>query len=113
MIIVDNPIALNEIKKMAQGRFGDMVKAVVDVDRRIMALDGELHADEESLLIENGSKQENLWGINIYPDLKGDEMIEYDSMINLKPAKGNRTRGIEDQSIRQKISAIVNALIKT
>lgn len=97
---------------MAEGRFGNMVKAVVDVDRKIMALDGELHADEEALLLENGSRQENLWGINIYPELEGPERIEFDSVINIRPSQGNRTRGVDDQATREKIVQVVVELLK-
>jgi len=89
-----------------------MVKAVVDVDRKIMALDGELHADEEALLLENGSRQENLWGINIYPELEGPERIEFDSVINIRPSQGNRTRGVDDQATREKIVQVVVELLK-
>lgn len=72
---------------MAEGLFGNMVKAVVDVDRKVMALDGELRADEEALLLESGSRQESLWGINIYPELEGPDRIEFDSMINIRPSQ--------------------------
>ncbi|MBI5699799.1 hypothetical protein HZC35_05845 [Candidatus Saganbacteria bacterium] len=96
---------------MAQSKFGNLVKAVIDVERGIMAVDAELHADEEALLLENGSKPADLWGINIYPELNDPEWIEYDSMINLKPAVGNRTRGIEDPKVRDKIVKIVRELI--
>ena len=92
--------------------FGNMVKAVVDIEKKIMVVDAELHADEEALLIEKGSKQTGLWGINIYPDLQGEARIEYDSMINIKPSQGNRNRGIGDPVVREKITAIVNNLVK-
>ena len=92
--------------------FGNMVKAVVDIEKKIMVVDAELHADEEALLIEKGSKQTDLWGINIYPGLQGEDRIEYDSMINIKPSQGNRNRGIGDPVVREKTTAIVNNLIK-
>jgi hypothetical protein len=111
MKIVSAKIPLAELKNMADDMFGDFVKAVVDVERNIMAVGGELHADEEALLIENGSEQKNLWGINIYPDLVCDERVEFDSMINISPRRGNRTRGVENAAIRQKISDIVEGLI--
>ena len=98
---------------MAQDGFGNLVKSVVDVDREIMAVDGELHADEEALLLENGSQQKNLWGINIYPELEGADRIEFDSMINIRPAQGNRSRGIDHMEIREKIIQIVHKLIST
>ncbi len=97
---------------MAEGRFGNLVKAVVDVERKIMAVDGELHADEEALLLENGSLQENLWGINIYPDLEGPERIEFDSVINIRPSQGNRSRGVDDPVIRERIVQAVTGLLK-
>lgn len=97
---------------MAESRFGNLVKAVVDVERKIMAVDGELHADEEALLLENGSRQENLWGINIYPELDGPDRVEFDSIINIRPSQGNRSRGVEDPAIREKITQIVNNLVK-
>lgn len=112
MRIVDAPISLADIKSMAGARFGNLVKAVVDVERRIMALDGELHADEEALLLENGSLQENLWGINIYPELEASERIEFDSIINIRPSQGNLSRGVDDQAIREKIVQIVAGLVK-
>jgi len=90
-----------------------MVKAVVDVEQEIMAIGGELHADEEIVLIEQGgSKRGNTWGINFYPGKSGDEFIEFDSMINLKPHLGNRSRDIVDPAIREKIKAVVAKLIQ-
>ena len=96
---------------MAREGFGDLVKAVVDVERGIMALDGELHADEEALLLEQGSAQRDLWGINIYPDVEPEDRIEFDSMINLRPSQGNRSRGVDDPAIRARIMDVVTKLI--
>ena len=103
-------ISRSELKEIAAG-FGNLVKAVVDIENGIMAIGGELHADEESLLLEKDSQQRYLWGINLYPELQGEEFIEFDSVINLRPAQGNRTRGVDDAKIRQKIKEIVNSLI--
>jgi len=111
MIIVSESISLPELKKMAEERFGILVKAVIDVKKEIMAVDAELHADQEALLLEKGSKQEDLWGINIYPEMPENEQIEFDSMINLRPSQGNRTRGVDSPEIRQKIIEIVNILV--
>jgi hypothetical protein len=112
MIIVSESITLEELKKMAEERFGNMVKAVIDLSQEIMALDAELHADEEALLLEHGSRQEDLWGINLYPEIPEDEWVEFDSMINLRPSQGNRTRGVDNPEIRQKIVEIVNKRVK-
>lgn len=110
--IIRDQISLTDLNQMAKSKFGNLVKAVVDIERGIMAVDAELHADEEALLIENGSKQSDLWGINIYPELKETDRIEFDSMINLKPAQGNRSRGIESVKIQEKIRSIVGNLVK-
>jgi len=96
---------------MAEKMFGNIVKAVVDVERGIMAIDGELHADEQALLLENGSEQKNLWGINIYPDKIGEDFVEFDSVINIRPSQQNRSRGVDNPEIRQKILDIVNKLV--
>ena len=86
---VDKEISLSELKTMALQMFGDLVKGVVDIKKEIIVFDAAMHADEETYLLESGSKQDDLWGINIYPDLKGDEFIEFDSMINVRPRKNN------------------------
>ena len=111
MEIITEAIALARLREMAERKFGDMVKAVVDVEKAIMAIDGELHADEEGLLLEHGSSQTSLWGINIYPDAGIADWIEFDSMINLRPSQANRTRGVEDPQLRQRIVAIVSRLV--
>lgn len=93
--------------------FGNFIKAVVDIEKEIMAMDAELHADEEAELLKNGSKQENLWGINLYPESYGqDEFLEFDSMINVRPGQNNRTRSVDNPKIRKKIIKIVSNLVK-
>ncbi|OGN07882.1 MAG: hypothetical protein A2750_00075 [Candidatus Yanofskybacteria bacterium RIFCSPHIGHO2_01_FULL_45_42] len=113
MTIIKEPITRFHLRQIAQERFGDLVKVAVDIEQEIMALGGELHIDEEVFLIEEaGSKGENVWGINLYPDEKGENFIEFDSMINIKPNFGNRTRGVDNNKIKNKITDIVNKLIK-
>ena len=112
MEVISDKISLNKLKKIARSSFGSLVKAVVDVKKEIMAIDGEMHADEEALLLSQGSKQDNLWGINLYPELTTSDWIEFDSMINLRPASGNKSRGVENKEIREKIIKIVNQLVK-
>ncbi|MFH0969155.1 MAG: DUF5674 family protein [Patescibacteria group bacterium] len=112
MKIVEKNITIDELKEMSRKMFGNLIKAVVDIKKGIMAVDAELHSDEEALLLENSSKQENLWGINIYPELFGkDDFIEFDSMINLRPSQNNRSRGVDNPEIRKKILEITNKLI--
>ena len=107
-----NPASLDELRRMAQGRFGDMVKAVVDLARDIMVLDAEMHADQEATLLSGGSQQQDLWGINLYPDLPESDWIEFDSMINLRPSFGNRSRGVDDAETRERIVSLVTRLVR-
>lgn len=112
MRIISEKISLSELKILAKERFGDMVKAVVDVAKEVMAIGGELHSDEEALLLENGSSQSDLWGINLYPDKQGDKFVEFDSMINIRPSQGNRSRYVADETICQRISGVVKKLVE-
>lgn len=112
MKFIDKKISKQELSDIAKERFGDMVKAVVDVELEVMAIGGELHADEEAFLLERGSKQENLWGINIYTSSPFGERVEFDSMINIRPRQNNRSRDVQDLSIREKIIIIVNKLFE-
>ncbi len=112
MKIITQSVTLDEIKAMAAATFGNLVKAVVDVDRELIAVDAELHSDLEALLLERGSKQKSLWGINFYPEIQGDNFVEFDSMINMRPSQGNRSRGIVDKELRDKITGIVSKRIK-
>jgi len=110
MKIVRNKVPIGQLEKMAE-KFGGLVKAVVDIEKEIIVIDGELHSDEERLLLEKGSDQKDLWGINIYPDRKGKYFIEFDSMINLRPYMKNLSRSVDDPEIRQKILRIINKLM--
>jgi hypothetical protein len=111
MRLVDK-ITVAELRDMAEKIFGDMVKADVDVARKIMVVDAELHADIEQFMLESGSRQQDLWGINLYPDQFGtSDFIEYDSMINIKPRQGNRSRYVEDVEVRNQIAMIVGGVV--
>jgi hypothetical protein len=112
MEIITDKLTLEGLKQRAADTFGDLVKAVIDIDRELIAVDAELHSDLEALLLQDGSKQKNLWGINFYPEMQGDDFIEFDSMINMRPSQGNRSRGIESKEISKKIIEIVTKKIK-
>ena len=97
---------------MAREQYGDIIKAVVDVNQKILGVGGELHIDIQSLLIEKESSQGNdTWGINLYLEKKGNDFVEFDSMINLKPLLGNKTRGVKNLEIQNRIREIVNKLV--
>lgn len=112
MKIITQTLSLNDLKQMAAATFGNLVKAVVDVERELLAVDAELHSDLEALLLENGSKQKDLWGINLYPDIQEGDFIEFDSIINMRPSQNNRSRSVEDEGSRKKIFEIVTKRIK-
>jgi len=113
MKLVNESINITELEKMSGNMYGELVKAVVDVEKKILVVDAPMHADQERFLLEQNSKQENLWGINLYPEFFGeDDFIEYDSMINLRPNQGNKTRSVDDDQIRTQIREIINELVK-
>ena len=110
--VIRDVVIRDYLREIARKQFGDMVKAVVDVEQGIMAIGGELHSDEEAILLDQGSLQQNLWGINLYPEKTAEEWIEFDSMINLRPSSGNRSRYVESGEIRESVTKIVHRLVE-
>lgn len=111
MVILDKSITREELAQLAENFYGDMIKGVVDVDQELLALDAELHSDLEGLLLREGSQQEALWGINLYPEADDEDFLEFDSLINIRPRQGNRSRDVENEEIRERIRTIVNNFI--
>ena len=111
MQILQKSITRAELAALAENTFGDMIKCVADVKRGLLALDAELHADLERLLLENGSAGEDLWGFNLYSEEEGDDFIEYDSLINIRSWQNNPTRDVRNPDIREAIKQIVEQFI--
>ncbi|MCG6925567.1 MAG: DUF5674 family protein [Acidobacteria bacterium] len=109
--MVDSRLDPARLRRLVAAHFEDMVKYVVDVERAVAAVGGELHADEEALLLEHGSRQEDLWGANYYPGRGPEDCIEYTSLINIRPAQGNRGMFIEDELLRERVREVTFALI--
>ncbi len=107
-----DPIAIEELRRLVPGRFRDMIKGVVDLQRRLLVIDADMHADQEAALLADGSDQRDLWGINLYPQLDGPDWLEFDSMINLRPSFGNRSRGVDDAATREAIAALIASLVR-
>ena len=107
MVILEKPMTREELSQLAENFYGDMIKGVVDVEQELLALDAELHSDLEGMLLREGSQQEALWGINLYPEADEEDFLEFDSLINIRPRQGNRSRDVENEEIREKIRAIV------
>lgn len=106
-------ISIDELTRMAEAMYGNLVKAVIDLNRSILVIDAEMHADEEQFLLEAGSAQNDLWGINLYPAKFGsDEFIEFDSMINIRPRQRNMSRDVEDKAIRRQIIELVSKKVR-
>ena len=112
MQILTEKISREQLKELASNTFVDMIKCVADVNRGLLAVDAELHADLESMLLENGSEQKNLWGFNLYPDETGDDFIEFDSLINIRAWQGNRSRDVENESVRKQIKELVSKFVE-
>ena len=110
--IVKDKITREELKNLAHEQYGDIIKVVVDIEQKIIGVGGELHVDIQSSLIEKeNSEAQSTWGINLYLDKVGEDFIEFDSMINLKPILGNKSRSVENVETQGKIREIVNKLI--
>jgi hypothetical protein len=111
IVVVSRRIDAAELKRLVGLYFEDMVKYVVDVERRVAAVGGELHADAEVLLLEQGSRQADLWGANYSPGRGRDRCIEFTALINIRPTQGNRSMEIEDAATRERVREITFALV--
>jgi hypothetical protein len=106
-------ISVSELREMSKKMFDPIVKAVVDVRRRVAVFDADLHSDEEMYLLQNGSGQDDLWGINLWPEKYGEDgFIEFDSLINLRPYLNNRSRGVENAELRGLIREIIGGIVR-
>jgi hypothetical protein len=105
-------ISVVELREMAEKMYGTLVKADVDITKGVLLVDMEMHADGEAYLLERGSQQADLWGINLHPDKFGtDDFVEFDSMINIRPRQNNSSRDVLDENIRKQIREIVAGVI--
>jgi hypothetical protein len=111
ILILDRPITRQELESRVRAHFSDMVKFVVDLGRGKMAVGGELHADAEEVLLEDGSSQQDLWGANYYPGHGADGCIEYTSLINIRPSRGNRSMEVEDEAVRTRVRELTFHLL--
>lgn len=113
ILVTDRPISPSELRQLVDAWFGDMVKVVIDARRRLVAIGGELHADAEALLLEQGSHQTDLWGANYYPGLGPERCVEFTALINIRPSQGNRSMQVEDVTVRDTIRSIIHDLVGT
>lgn len=111
VVILNEPIAPNVLRSLVDRFFEDMVKYVVDLERGVVAIGGELHSDAGALLLEDGSRQGDLWGANYYPGRGSDECIEFTSLINIRPAEGNRSMELQDEDLRGQVRQLTFELI--
>lgn len=111
IVVVVEPIEPPRLRELVDRFFGDMVKLVIDVRRRVVAVGGELHADAEAVLLEGGSKQEDLWGANYYPGLGENDCLQFTALINIRPAQNNRAMEVHDPQIRATMRNIVHELV--
>lgn len=111
IVLLRARISREELARLVKVSFEDMVKYVVDVERRVIAIGGELHADAEQLLLENGSRQEDVWGANYYPGAGADGCIEFTALINIRPSQGNRGMEVADADVKERIRSITFELV--
>ena len=111
ILVLETPIAASDLKRLVETGFVDMVKFVADIERGVIAIGGQLHADAEEVLLETGSRQADLWGANYYPERAADERVEYTSLINIRPASGNPGMEIQDEAVRERVRDLARRLI--
>jgi len=111
VLLLEQRIEPAELARLVARHFRDMVKFVVDVERGVIAIGGELHADEEAVLLEAGSRQQDLWGANYYPGRGREHCLEYTALVNIRPAQGNRSMEVQDPDLRERIRVVAFALI--
>jgi hypothetical protein len=111
ILIASEKISAAQLKNLCHYWFDDMVKVVVDIKKEIVALGGELHAEAEALLIEQGSDQKALWGANFYPWHEPENRIEFTALINIRPKQDNPSMEILDHNIKGKIAEIVERYV--
>jgi hypothetical protein len=107
MPILETPITLLELVNSHCTHYESMSKAVADLGRGRLAVDAEMHADLEALLLEEGAVQKDLWGLNLYPGKTGDDFIEYTSLINIRPAQSNSSLTLQDPTLRERVAGVV------
>ena len=105
--IINQSISEKELRDLAKEYYGDLIKGVVDLERELVALGGEMHADAEEALLKNGSKQSDLWGFNILLDKNKEECLIYESFINIRPRDNNRDLEVKNPEIRQEMKRII------
>jgi hypothetical protein len=105
--VLKSPAAPEQIQQML-AEYETMIKIVVDIRRKVVSGGGEMHADCESVLLDDGSEQDDLWGANWYPD---EQRIEYESLINIRPRLGNRSVLIQDENLRQQVETITRDIL--
>jgi hypothetical protein len=110
VVVLEQRIEAAVLRRLVE-RFEDMVKFVVDVERGVIAIGGEMHSDAEEVLLESGSRQADLWGANYYPGRGRESCIEFTSFINIRPSAGNRGMEVQDEALRARVRAITFALV--
>ena len=85
------------------------IKVAVDVGKGILAGGGEYHADCEEALLEDGSRQEDIWGADWYPSSR---KVAFGALINIRPRQGNRGMEVEDRELRERIETLIRELLE-
>ena len=111
ILVTSEPVARAELTRLVALYFGDMVKFVVDVERGVIAVGGELHADAEALLLEHGSRQDDVWGGNYYPGRGEEHCLEYTSLINIRPSQRNASMEVESEQLRARVRSVIIELV--
>lgn len=106
--LLEEKPTVEQTQEMLQ-EYESMIKIVVDIRRKILAGGGEMQSDCETVLLETGSEQDDLWGANWYPE---DERIAFESLINIRPRLGNRGILIQDENLRKQVEEVTRRILE-
>ena len=109
--IFSGRLTQNELESFLRRPFSNMIKFVVDVERKTIALGGQLHSDAEFLLLEAGSAQEDLWGGNLHFGKTQKPFVEFTSLINIRPSQGNTSLEVKDELLQDQMRSVLRKLL--
>lgn len=110
--LLEKPVSMNDVRVFAQEDYGTMIKGTVDIVENKVAIGGDYHMETCELLVEHGSSHQNIWGFNIRFEENQAGILEFDSLVNIKPALGNKSRSVENPEVIEKATEIIHSWIE-
>ncbi len=110
--ILEKPVSMDYVRELAVEWYGTMIKGTVDIAKNKVAIGGKYHVESCELLVEGGGDHTNVWGFNIRFEEDQNGILEFDSLVNIKPSLGNKSRSVENPEIIKKATEIIHSWIQ-